>query len=399
MPLNFLLEFMIAFDQAYDIVKEAAVALETETVELADAAGRVLAANVFSDMDMPPFNKAAVDGYACRKADLEEDLEVMEVIPAGKMPEKDIAPGKCSKVMTGGVVPEGADTVVMVEHTEETGKNRIRFVNEKTSPNICYTGEDIRANDCVLEKGTIIRPQEIAVLASVGVVRPEVFKQPVVGVISTGDELVEPGIKPGLSQIRNSNAMQLMAQVKGCHAIPKYFGIARDNEKSTREIIAGALEKSDMVLLTGGVSMGDFDYVPKVLDELGITIKFKSIAVQPGRPTVFGTRENKYLFGLPGNPVSSFVQFELLVKLLIYRLMGAGYEAKALELPMGKTYVRKKARRKSFLPVMLRDGKVFPVEYHGSAHIHSYIYADGIVAIEIGNTTLEEGTLVHVRQI
>jgi molybdopterin molybdotransferase len=321
------------------------------------------------------------------------------VIPAGKSPEKEITSGKCSKVMTGGVVPEGADTVIMVEHTEETRENRIRFVKEKTSSNVCYTGEDIRTGDKVLEKGTIIRPQEIAVLASVGVVNPEVFTQPVVGIISTGNELVEPEIKPGLSQIRNSNASQLMAQVKEVNAIPGYFGIAKDTEESTREIITRALNQSDVVLLTGGVSMGDFDYVPKVLNDLGIEIKFKSIAVQPGRPTVFGTRAGKYLFGLPGNPVSSFVQFELLVKPLIYRLMGTRYQPKIFELPMGKTYTRKKAKRKSFLPVTIKDGKIFPVEYHGSAHIHSYIFADGIVSIEIGNTTLEEGTTVHVRQI
>lgn len=394
-----LIKVMIEFDKAYDIVNEAGKALGTEKVNLAEAGGRVLAADVFSDMDMPPFNKAAVDGYACRRADLNGELEVIEIIPAGKSPEKEITKGKCSKVMTGGVVPEGADTVIMVEHTEETGENHIRFVNEKTSPNVCYTGEDIKTSDLVLNKGTIIRPQEIAVLASVGVTSPEVFKQSVIGVISTGDELVEPDVKPGLSQIRNSNAAQLMSQVNDVTAIPKYFGIAKDTEESTREIITKALESSDVVLLTGGVSMGDFDYVPKVLNELGFEIKFKSIAVQPGRPTVFGTKAGKFLFGLPGNPVSSFVQFELLVKPLIYRLMGTEYKPKIFKLPMGKTYTRKKAKRKSFLPVNIKDGKIFPVEYHGSAHIHSYIFADGIVSIEIGNTTLEEGTQVHVRQI
>ena len=390
---------MIEFDKAYDIVNQAAKVLGTEIVELAEVSGRVLAADVFSDMDMPPFNKSAVDGYACRREDLNDELEVIEVIPAGKSPVREIASGQCSKVMTGGVVPAGADSVIMVEHTEETGKNRIRFLKEKTSTNICFTGEDIRANDRVLKKGTLLRPQEIAVLASVGVTHPEVFKQPVIGIISTGDELVEPGIKPGLSQIRNSNAAQLMAQVKGASSIPKYFGIAKDTEESTREIITKALELSDVVLLTGGVSMGDFDYVPKVLNELGIEIKFKSIAVQPGRPTVFGTRQDKFLFGLPGNPVSSFVQFELLVKPLIYRMMGTQYQPEVFTLPMGKTYTRRKARRKSFLPVIIRDGKIWPVEYHGSAHIHSYIFADGIVSIEIGNTTLEEGAPVHVRQI
>ncbi|MCF8366719.1 MAG: molybdopterin molybdotransferase MoeA [Bacteroidales bacterium] len=390
---------MISFEEAYHIVINAAQKTAGEKVELGNSLGRVLATDVFSDMDMPPFNKSAVDGYACRRDDLAAELEVIETIPAGKSPEKQITPGKCSKVMTGGMVPEGADIVIMVEDVLETGSNKIRYVKDKTSGNICYTGEDIRKHDKVLERGTLIRPQEIAVLASVGVAEPLVYKQPVVGIISTGDELVEPQQTPAISQIRNSNAAQLVAQVKCCHAIPAYFGIARDTEASTREMIIKALEASDIVLLTGGVSMGDFDYVPKVLNEIGFEIKFKSIAVQPGRPTVFATREGKYLFGLPGNPVSSFVQFELLVKPLIYQMMGNDFRPMGFELPMGKTYSRKKAKRKSFLPVTIKNSKIWPLEYHGSAHIHSYIYADGIIAVEIGNTTLEEGELVHVRQI
>jgi len=151
-------------------------------------------------------------------------------------------------------------------------------------------------------------------------------------------------------------------------------------------------------MLTGGVSMGDFDYVPEILEELGISLHFKSLAVQPGRPTVFGTKDGKYLFGLPGNPVSSFVQFELLVKPLIFALMGCVFKPLELKLPMGETYLRRQTKRKSFVPVFIKSGKVYPVEYHGSAHIHSYIFADGIVAVELGETKLDEGALVDVRQ-
>jgi molybdopterin molybdotransferase len=301
--------------------------------------------------------------------------------------------------MTGGVVPEGADTVIMIEDTTPASSGSIRFTAAKTNTNICYLGEDILEGDKVLAKGTCIRAQEIAVLASVGAVRPLVAKRLLIGVISTGDELVEPDQQPKTAQIRNSNAAQLMAQIRTANALPEYFGIAKDTETSTREIISQAIQKCDIVLLTGGVSMGDFDYVPKVLLDLGFDIKFKSIAVQPGRPTVFASQKGKYLFGLPGNPVSSFVQFELLVKPLIYHLMGVRLKPISFSLPMGKTYTRRKAKRKSFMPVFIKDGKVFPVEYHGSAHIHSYIYADGMVAIGIGETTLNEGELVHVRQL
>jgi molybdopterin molybdotransferase len=389
---------MISFEEAYRKVVGSAAVLGNEVVGLAASLGRILAGDVTSDSDMPPFDKSAVDGYACRKADLNDELEVIEVIPAGKVPEKTITSGKCAKLMTGGMVPDGADTVIMVEYTVESGINKIRFVHEKTSANICYLGEDIRKDEIVLKKGTLIRPQEIAVLASVGCVEPKVFCRPVVGIISTGDELVEPDQVPAKSQIRNSNAAQLIAQVQKAGAVPQYFGIAADNEEATRKIIIEALENSDMVLLTGGVSMGDFDFVPQILEELGISIQFKSMAVQPGRPTVFGIRDGKYLFGLPGNPVSSFVQFELLVKPLIFALMGCDFKPLELKLPMGEKYVRRQTKRKSFVPVFIKTGKVYPVEYHGSAHIHSYIFADGLVAVELGETTLEEGAIVDVRQ-
>lgn len=390
---------MIAFQEAYKIVMSVPAFSEAENVPLQHVAGRVLAADIFSDMDMPPFNKSAVDGYACRKADLSVPLKVLEIVPAGKVPQKTITPETCTKVMTGAMIPEGADTVIMVEDTETVAANTVRFLGVKTNANICTKGEDIHASDKVLGKGTIVRAQEIAVLASVGATNPLVSRQPVVAIISTGDELVEPDQNPEPSQIRNSNAAQIMAQAEACNALPVYFGIAKDTAASTCKIISLALDKADLVLLTGGVSMGDFDYVPKVFDELDIQTQFKSIAVQPGRPTVFGTRCGKYLFGLPGNPVSSFVQFELLVKPLIYHLMGAALARYELLLPMGKTYTRNKAKRKSFLPVNIREGKIYPVEYHGSAHIHSYIFADGIVSIEIGNTTLNEGDMVNVRQI
>lgn len=390
---------MIELHVARNIVLSSAKVLGTEKTDLTHSLGRVLAQDVFSDTAMPPFDKSAVDGYACRRDDLALDLRVIEIIPAGRKPEKQILPGTCSKIMTGGMVPQGADTVIMVEDVKESIPSIIRFTKEKTSSNICYKAEDVEEGQQVLSKGTLIRPQEMAVLASVGVVSPETHRKPIVGIISTGDELVEPDETPQLSQIRNSNATQLTAQATMAGVIPQYFGIARDDEASTRTMVSSALEKCDVVLLTGGVSMGDFDYVPGVLKDLGITLHFESIAVQPGRPTVFGTGRGKYLFGLPGNPVSSFVQFELLVRPLLLALMGHQYKPVEIKLPMGAPYSRRNTKRKSLLPVFISNNQVFPVEYHGSAHIHSYIFAEGIVAIEIGKTSLEKGEWVNVRQI
>jgi len=349
---------------------------------------------------MPPFNKSAVDGYACRRSNLSANLEVIEVVRAGRVPQKVIANNQCAKIMTGAPVPEGADAVIMVEDVEDIGSNFIRYTKNTVKDNICYVGEDILEGDVVLTKNTHIKPQHIAVLATAGCVHPLVFKQVKIGVLSTGDELVEPAIKPGLSQIRNSNAYQLLAQVEKVGAFPDYMGIALDTEESTREKIQQAFANNDIVLLTGGVSMGDYDYVPQILNEMDVVLKFKSIAVQPGRPTVFGILKNKFIFGLPGNPVSAFVQFELLVKPLIFKLSGHEYSPLTLRLPMAKHYSRKKSGRMSWLPVQINDeGAIVPMEYHGSAHINALTLADGLIAVPIGKTTIEKGDLVDVRQI
>jgi molybdopterin molybdotransferase len=388
---------MIPFEEAFDIVKNNINTLDTERVPLAEAFGRVLAENLKSDMDMPPFNKSAVDGYACKESDLENELTLIEIVPAGKYPEKRVSVGTCSKIMTGAPVPEGAEMVVMVENcSEENGIVRINTHNKKS--NISIQGEDIHEGDLVLAKNTYIKPEQIAVLASIGAAEPLVYRKPKIGIISTGDELVEPESKPAKGQIRNSNAMQLFAQAIKYGAIPGYIGIAKDNAESTNEMIEEALNNYDIVLLSGGVSMGDFDFVPLSLKKQGVKLHFEKIQVQPGKPTVFGTRNKQYFFGLPGNPVSSFVQFELFVKPLIYAMQGLPFGSSSQTMEMGSNFKRKRNSRKAFIPVQInKEGKVVPVEYHGSAHIHSYIYADGITHLEIGQSEIKEGDKVNVR--
>jgi len=393
---------MIKFEEAFEIVLQSVNdTIDTEHINYLDSLGRILAEDVNSDINMPPFDKSAMDGFACRRADIDNVLEVIEVLPAGKVPENTIKENQCIKIMTGAIIPKGADCVIMVEHTEEVEENQIKFTFEYTNNNICYFAEDIKKNDLVLQKGVEIKPQHIAVMASVGYTNALVAKKPVIGIISTGDELVEPEIIPGKSQIRNSNGHQLVAQVSRVGAIPNYIGIAEDSEEVTFQTISKALQENDIVLLTGGVSMGDFDFVPQIMEKCGVEIKFQALAVKPGKPTIFGTfGTTKFIFGLPGNPVSSYTQFELLVKPLILKLMGANDFVKVLKLPMGGEYKRRKSSRKSFIPVYIKeDGKAYPIEYHGSAHIHSYVFADGVTSIEIGKEKLEIGELVDVRQI
>jgi molybdopterin molybdotransferase len=390
---------MITIEKAYNIVLNNAYTLETEKVEFIHSLGRILAEDVKSDIEMPPFDKSAMDGYACRREDLKNTLEIIEVIPAGKYPEKEIGENQCAKIMTGAPVPKGADCVVPVEISEEIKERTVKVIEISNKNNISYQGEDVKKGDKVLEKGIKIGAQHIAVFAAVGYTNVLVYKQPKVGVISTGDELVEPQNKPSLSQIRNSNGYQLLAQVDACGAIANYIGIADDTFDDTYEKVTKALSENDIVLLTGGVSMGSFDFVPKVLEKAGVKIDFDAIAVKPGKPTTFGMAGKKFCFGLPGNPVSSYMQFDLLVKPLIYTLMGQDYRPLDIQMPMGINYQRRNAKRKAYFPVIIKNGEIFPVDYHGSAHIHALSLAHGIASIEIGKQEIMKGEMIHVRQI
>jgi len=390
---------MITYEEALHIVLNHSYQPGNEIVPLQESTGRVLAEDVFSDINMPPFNRSAVDGYACRKEDIRLPLEIIETVKAGVFPSRKIGPGQCTRIMTGAPVPEGADCMIMVEETAELSSSRIRFTGEDTKPNYSPFAQDIREGERVLESGTLIGPQHIAIMATVGYVNPRVAVKPKVSVISTGDEIVEPDMKPGISQIRNSNGYQLAAQVARAGAIPEYLGIAPDNEEDTFGLITEALAKSEVVLLTGGVSMGTFDFVPKILEQAGIEILFRTVAIQPGKPTIFGIKGNRPIFGLPGNPVSCFTIFEILVKPLLWKIMGVQQPVRNLHLPLGMDYQRKRTDRMQWLPVQIRDGRVYPLEYHGSAHIFSLATAHAIAAIPLGIAKLYKGDLIDVRPV
>ncbi len=392
---------MISFSQAVDIVMESDIpVIGSERISFTDSLNRILAGDVISDMDMPPFDKSSVDGFACRKEDLAYELEVLETVPAGVWPSKNITGGYCSRVMTGAPVPAGADCMIMVEDTEILPSGRIKFTGTLKKDNIALKGEDIRKGEVVIMAGTLIRPQHIATMAAVGHVSPLVSVKPAVAVISSGSELVEPGIVPGLSQIRNSNSSQLLAQIEQTGTKGNYYGIAGDDEDITYRIVSDAIAENDLVIITGGVSMGDFDFVPSVLERAGVRILFSSVAVQPGKPTTFGLHPEAVVFGLPGNPVSSFIQFEMLVKPLLFRMMNCNWKPLTLKLPMALRYVRRSADRMALIPVKITgEGTANPVDYHGSAHITAMNETDGIISMPAGVKIFEKGEIVSVRQI
>ncbi len=391
---------MIPFEEALRIVMDSAVRVGTERVAIGQALGRILAEDVVSDIDMPPFNKSAMDGYACRREGLGDELEIIETIPAGSVPKKCIGKNQCAKIMTGAMVPEGADCVIMLEYTENATVNTVRFVGKSTRDNICIKGEDVREGDVVLQKGVRITPAHIAVLGSAGCARPLVSQRVRAGIIATGDELVEPEEKPSPSQIRNSNGCQLLAQVERTRASARYFGITKDSEEAIGGMIKKAVAGSDVILVSGGVSVGELDLVPRMLRENGFDLLFEKVAIKPGMPTIFGVSEDAFVFGLPGNPVSTFVLFETLVKPFLYKMMGHDFRPPTIVAPLERTIRRKKTERMSWVPVAFTEsGGVLPAEYHGSAHVHALCFADGLTAIPVGVAEIKEGTNVHVRQI
>lgn len=394
------LKNMITLEQALEIAFAKAQPLGTEKVDFLQSTGCILAQDVFADADMPPFNKSAMDGYACRRDDLEKELSVVEIIPAGYFPTKKIESGQCSKIMTGAQVPEDADTVFMIEFAEETASGKVRFTGAKTNSNICLKGEDLKKADLVISTRTMLKPQHIAMLASVGCTNPSVYRKPQMGIISTGSELVNPEAVPQSSQIRNSNGPQLFAQATKYGFPVNYYGIVPDDEQLTTTIIEKSVSENEVTILSGGVSVGDFDFVPQIIRELGFEIHFSKINIKPGQHTTFASKENKYIIGMPGNPVSSFIQFEVFGLPFLRKLMNYQQPEIALSLPMNHDFSRKKSDREECLPVQVTNqNEVQMVEYHGSAHIHAYHQAFGFITVPAGKTEIKKGERVHVRPL
>lgn len=389
---------MISVVEAYKIINKTVTNPEIESIFIEKSLGRILAEEVISGINMPPFNKSAMDGFAIFSGDESKKFSIVEVIPAGAVPKKKINRGECAKIMTGAMLPEGADRVVKKEVTQV--RNGVMFIVEKDERvNVCFQGEDIQVGDMVLEAGTKIRAAEIGIMASVGMNSVKVYQKPVVGILTTGSEIIEPGKKLAVGQIYNSNAYSLSAQISEMGVEAKYRGIAGDDQKLMEEKIEDFISNTDMVLISGGVSMGDYDYVPRILKKLGVTLHFEKVAIKPGKPTVFGTRGKKIIFGLPGNPVSTFIIFEVFVKPLLYRLSGYTYTPLYLKGVMEQDFRGKKSIRLAIVPVVYNKGKISMISYHGSAHFNALSQANALLEIPAGMDEISRGSEVDVRQI
>lgn len=391
---------MIQYHQALELIRSHALTGSTETVDLPGARQRVLAEDSYYDTNIPPFNKSAMDGYACRASDIGNELSILETIYAGSIPAHRIGVNECSKIMTGAVVPEGADCVFVVEDAKLTEENKVFCSKPESSTNICYEGEDVKKGDMALKKYILVSSRHIPLLAGAGVFSPLVFCRPLVSVFATGSELVEPENKPLPHQIRNSNAYQMISQLDALGIEGENLGIIRDDKKLTEKRISEAFEKSDLLLLSGGVSAGDSDFVPDVLKDLDFEMILTRSAIQPGKPIIFAKRGQQYCFGLSGNPVSSFIQFELYVKPFIYSLMGHHYQPRISEAILDKDLKRTKADRLKFIPALLNQkNEAIPLEFHGSAHIDALSDAECLIEIPVGAFEIKKGETIHVRPL
>jgi molybdopterin molybdotransferase len=401
---------VLSFEDARRVVEDQArgiAARGTEAVDLLSAARRVLAEPVVADRDIPPFPRSTRDGYAVRSGDLSQlpaTMEVIGEIRAGENPDlvpASIGPGTAVSIMTGAPVPAGGDAVVMVEYTSRLGKNVEISRGVVSGENIVPRGAEARQGGPLVDRGVRLNDAAIALAASVGKSRLDVYKRPRIAVLTTGDEIVNVEATPGPTQIRNSNSYSLATQILAAGGEPVLLPVAPDETKKLRQLIELGLQ-SDLLLLTGGVSMGRYDLVEPVLAELGAEFFFTGAKIQPGRPVVFGRvpRDHKYFFGLPGNPVSTMVTFELFARPLIEALAGMCPRKLAFLYTRLASEIRVKTGLTRFLPAILsgefENSQVQPVAWHGSGDIAATARANCYVVIPPDRELIAAGEWVAV---
>ncbi|MDD5167292.1 MAG: molybdopterin molybdotransferase MoeA [Syntrophales bacterium] len=319
---------MIRFEEALKHIIETISPLNVEKVGILDALGRVIGEDIHASRNLPPRNNSAMDGYAVRSEDTSGAgpgnpviLEVIEDIPAGVLPQKTVGPGQASRIMTGAPLPDGADAVVRMEDTQNELKTVKILVDIDHGQDIRLAGEDVREGELVIPKGTVIRPAEIGMIAAMGRAFIQVHQRPLVAVLATGDELMDIDDNPSSWKIISSNSYAAAAQIRECGAAVMQLGIAKDR----REDLMGkfrAASRADIIISSGGVSVGDYDLVKDIMKEVGNHMQFWQVAMRPGKPLAFGSMNGVPLFGLPGNPVSSMVTFEQFVRPSILKMMG-----------------------------------------------------------------------------
>ena len=391
---------VVPLEKALEVINSFPLEPEVERVPIENALGRVLADDVVSPIDVPPFERATVDGYAVRAEDTfmasESEpvrLRVVGEINAGDTPDIELKPGESVYISTGAPLPKGADAVIQFEDVDREGEEVIIYKPAYPSLGVMKAGADIPKGKFLLRRGTRLTFKETALLSAVGIAEVPVFRKPKVAVISTGNEIVPPGeeLRPG--QIYDINGRAITDAVRELGGEAVFLGIARDDRESLKALIEKGVECCDVVILSGGASGGIRDLTSSIIEELG-EVKIHGIAIQPGKPTIIGLIDGKPVFGLPGYPTSCLTNFTLLVAPLLRRLIGRESEVRKVKKRLAHKVFSVKGRRQ-FLPVRIEGEKAVPI-LKGSGAVTSFIDADGFIEVPENVEILEAGEEVEV---
>lgn len=402
---------MLTVEQARERILDAIRPIATERVSLADAHGRVLAEPIIAGYDIPGRDNTAMDGFAVRAEDVADasretpvTLEVVETLPAGYVASRTVEPGRAIRIMTGAPMPDGADAVVIVEVTESVGDSVRIFRSASAGASIRRRGEDVRAGNTVMSAGADLRAGEVGLLASLGRPFVTVAQRPTVAVLSTGDELLEVGAPIEDGKLVNSNAFSLASLAREAGANATVLPIARDTLEDISSALVAA-SGADVIVTSGGVSVGDFDYVKAALDALGAETNFWRIAMKPGKPVVFADLRGKPFFGLPGNPVSCMVGFHLFVWPALRKMMGVDAARQMRPEVMAKLSgaVKSSGDRRNYQRAVVawRDGRLVAEtkRAQGSGVLSSMVAANGLVIVPEGTKAIAAGEQVRVQLI
>ncbi|MFO7570665.1 MAG: molybdopterin molybdotransferase MoeA [Smithellaceae bacterium] len=398
---------MISVNQARETILHTCRPLGLEKVDILEAAGRVIGEDLFAPRDIPSAANSAMDGYAIRFADTKGatvakpvELKVIETIAAGSLATKTVRAGQAARIMTGAVVPKGADAVIRREDTVEKGKTVFIQVAASSGQDIRFAGEDVKKNERVIAAGSVLRPGHIGMLASLGKAFVPVYSRPRVAILSTGDELVDIEAYPAPGKIVNSNSYALAALVRACGGIPVLSGIIRD----TKEDLACAFQtarRADVILSSGGVSMGDFDFVKDVMGDIGNAMHFWQVAMRPGKPLAFGAIDDTPLFGLPGNPVSVMVSFEQFVRPFLLKMQGHTNLLRPTVKAVSAQSIEKKTALKHFLRAVVENKNgVLTARLtgeQGSGILKSMVEANAFIVLDEDVTKVKKGEEVNVQ--
>ncbi len=398
---------MILVKEAQKIILEKIQPLAPEKVSLLDALGAVLFENIHAQRDNPPADNSAMDGYALRFEDISSIdknsvlLKITDNIPAGQQPVKAIHAGEAARIMTGALIPNGADTVVMTEDTQKKNGSVSIIKPQKSGSHIRKQGEDFKKGNLLLPRGDIVKSSNIGIILTAGYASLSVYKRPIVAILSTGDELVDIDKKPQNHQIINSNSHIIASQVLACGGKPLLLGIIPDRKDAIKESLLSS-EKADIIISTGGVSVGDYDFVKDAIKEIGSEIIIWKIAMKPGKPLTFSMLGNRPIFGLPGNPVSSFVSFEQFVRPAILKMNGhKDLFRQTLRATLAHDVKKKNDGRRHFLRSLLTYDKegytVSLLKGQGSSMMTSLASANCFLIVPEKETVLKAGQQVDVQ--